>query len=193
MTRSANSSSDAIGTSLLEQTLAAADRDKQTVTSTGERVSGLIEGVSIRPSPTHIDQRGSVVEVYDLRWNWHPDPLSFIHCFTIRPGFVKGWGLHKEHEDRYFIISGEMDLVLFDPRPKSSTYGRVCRIAMSDHNRCLVNIPTCVWHAEHNVGNTDVVAIDLPTKPYQHDNPDKYRLPINTPLIPYSFGDARGW
>ena len=57
----------------------------------------------------------------------------------------------------------------------------------------MVNIPKFVWHAEHNVGSTDVVVIDMPTEPYDHANPDKYRLPIDTPLIPYSFGAARGW
>lgn len=179
--------------SLLSETLAAAERDKQTVTPAGDSIAELIEGVSIRKAPIHIDQRGTVVEVYDSRWNWHPDPLSFIHCFTIRPGFVKGWGLHKEHEDRYFILSGEMELVLFDPRPKSSTYGKVCKIVMTEYNRVLVNIPICVWHAEHNIGKIDVVVIDMPTKAYDHHNPDKYRLPINTPLIPYAFDHARGW
>src|SRR5438477_13025838 len=139
MTVSPKPSSDS-SASLLSQTLAAAQRDKQMVTPQGERVTTLIEGVSIREAPTQIDQRGSVVEVYDLRWNWHPDPLSFIHCFTIRPGVVKGWGMHKEHEDCYFIFSGDMELVLFDPRPESSTCGKICKIVMSEQNRCLVNI-----------------------------------------------------
>ncbi len=179
--------------SLLEQTLAAAARDAQTVSPSGDVVRALIEGVSIRDAPTHVDERGSVVEIYDPRWGWHPAPMVFAHCFTIRPGFVKGWGLHKTHEDRYFILHGEMALVLFDPRPDSSTCGQVCKIVMSELNRRLVNIPKFVWHAEENIGSKDVVVIDLPTEPYNHANPDKYRLPIDTPLIPYSFGNARGW
>jgi dTDP-4-dehydrorhamnose 3,5-epimerase len=64
---------------------------------------------------------------------------------------------------------------------------------MSEHRRCLVNIPICVWHADHNIGTTDVVVIDMPTVPYDHENPDKWRLPIDTPLIPYSFDGAKGW
>ena len=178
---------------LLERTLAAAVRDAATVTPAGSATDALIEGVSIRDVRTHTDVRGSVVELYDTRWGWHSDPLVFAHCFTIRPGYVKGWGLHKTHEDRYFILYGEMDLVLFDPRPKSSTRGKVCRLALSEYRRCLINIPTFVWHAEQNVGITDAVVIDFPTRPYDHANPDKYRLPIDTPLIPYSFGDAKGW
>jgi dTDP-4-dehydrorhamnose 3,5-epimerase len=179
--------------SILDQTLAAASLDKQTVAPGGKVIQSLIEGVSLHEVPTHVDERGLVVEIYDPRWNWHPAPMVFAHCFTIRPGYVKGWGLHKTHEDRYFILQGDMELVLYDPRPGSSTYGAICKIAMSETNRRLVNIPTLVWHAEHNIGDKDVVVIDLPTEPYNHENPDKYRLPIDTPLIPYSFGNARGW
>ena len=181
------------GHSSLDLTLAAASRDRQTVSPQGKPIQNLIQGVSIREAPTHTDERGSVFEIYDVRWGWHADPLVFAHCFTIRPGFVKGWGLHKTHEDRYFILLGDMELVLYDPRPDSSTYGQVSKISMSESNRRLVNIPAFVWHAEHNIGSKDVVVIDLPTRPYDHANPDKYRLPVGTPLIPYSFGTARGW
>jgi dTDP-4-dehydrorhamnose 3,5-epimerase len=50
-----------------------------------------------------------------------------------------------------------------------------------------------VWHADHNIGATDAVMMNFPTRPYNHETPDRYRLPIDTPLIPFSFGDARGW
>ena len=69
----------------------------------------------------------------------------------------------------------------------------VGKILMSEHDRRLVNIPAFVWHADHNIGSTDAVVIDMPTAPFDHENPDKWRLPIDTPLIPYSFGNAAGW
>jgi dTDP-4-dehydrorhamnose 3,5-epimerase len=101
---------------LIELTLRAATRDKQTVASEGGRIGRLTEGVSIRQVPTHVDDRGSVFELYDLRWRFHPEPLVFSYCFTLRPGRVKGWALHKRHEDRYVLLKGELKLVLFDPR-----------------------------------------------------------------------------
>ena len=58
---------------------------------------------------------------------------------------------------------GVMELVLFDPRPESPTCGEVCRIVLSEHNRCLVNVPRNVWHADHNIGATDVVVVNFPT------------------------------
>ena len=131
--------------------------------------------------------------MFDPRWGWHPDPLVFAYTISIRPGVVKGWNLHRTHEDRYVVLAGVMELVLFDPRPESSTCGEVCRIVLSGHQRSIVNIPHHVWHADHNIGTSDMVLVNFPTIPYDHANPDKYRLPIDTPLIPFSFGDAHGW
>jgi dTDP-4-dehydrorhamnose 3,5-epimerase len=178
--------------SLLAATLAAARRDPQLARADGRPLHPLTEGVSIREQTTHADERGTVMELFDPRWNWHPDPLVFAYCFTIRPGMVKGWNLHLEHEDRYVILQGEMELVLFDPRPDSSTSGEICRIALSEYNRRLVNVPKGVWHADHNIGTKDVVVVNFPTTQYDHANPDKYRLPIDTDLIPYRFTNARG-
>jgi dTDP-4-dehydrorhamnose 3,5-epimerase len=179
--------------SLLELTLAAAVRDRQISTPEGQRVARLTDGVRIKPLTTHADARGSVTELYDPRWGWHGEPLVFVYTFTVRPGIVKGWNLHREHEDRYTLLQGEMEMVLFDPRPDSSTCGEVCRLVLSEHHRCLVNIPRNVWHADHNIGSKDAVVVNFPTIPYDHSNPDKYRLPLDTDLIPHSFGDATGW
>jgi dTDP-4-dehydrorhamnose 3,5-epimerase len=180
--------------SLLEVTLAAAKRDRQMASSSGKLVGRLTHGVLVRDLTTLADERGTVTELYDPRWNFHPDPLVFAYCFTIRPGFVKGWNLHKEHEDRYVVLQGEMQVVFFDPRPDSPTYGEVAKVVTTGHRRQVVTVPKFVWHADHNIGSTDVVAVNFPTTPYQHENPDKYRLPIDTDLIPYAFPNlARGW
>jgi dTDP-4-dehydrorhamnose 3,5-epimerase len=179
--------------SLADRLLPAAVQDRQTVTSAGVEVVPVIHGVRFWRVPTHSDERGSVTELYNPAWNWHPEPLVYSYTFTIRPGIVKGWNLHKEHEDRYCILQGEMELVLYDAREDSPTFGRIGRIVLSEHDRRLVNVPRFVWHADRNIGTRDVVVVNFPTKPYDHANPDKYRLPIDTPLIPHSFPGARGW
>jgi dTDP-4-dehydrorhamnose 3,5-epimerase len=178
---------------ILEQTLAAAVRDQQTVTDAGVATVPIIEGVSFRETVAQHDDRGTLVELYDTRWTWHPEPLLYVYSFTLEPGVVKGWALHKEHEDRYFVIEGKMEVVLFDPRPDSSTYGKVSRIVLSADRPRLMNIPRFVWHADHNFTVEPARGINFPTTCYNHANPDKYRLPIDTPLIPFSFDGARGW
>lgn len=181
------------GEDLLRTMLDAAVQDQRTVDENRRSTAPLLDGMSFYESVRHDDERGSVTEIYDPRWGWHPDPLVFSYFFTVRPGIVKGWGLHKEHEDRYFVISGEMELVTFDPRPESSTFGKICKVYLSGSRPRLINIPKFVWHADRNIGTSDVVVINFPTIQYDHSKPDKYRLPIDTPLIPHSFGDAKGW
>ena len=178
---------------LLQRTVGAAIRDAQTVTPEGAPIAGLLDGMSIHRSPTHTDDRGTLTEIFDPRWGWHPDPVVYAYYITERPGHAKGWALHKEHDDRYFIIRGEAELVLYDVRPESSTCGQVCKLALSDRDHFIVNIPAFVWHASRNLGTTDAIMINFPTAPFDHANPDKYRLPLDTPLIPYSLDDTPGW
>lgn len=178
---------------LLERMMAVAVKDKPTVTTKGKVLGRLTDGVTVRPLPTHADVRGSVMELIDDRWGY-PDPIGSAYVCTIRPGVVKGWSIHLGHQDRYALIAGEMEVVLFDPRPDSPTFNEVCRIVMSDQHRCLVNIPINIWHADHNIGTEDVIFLNFPTEPYNYEDSDKYRLPIDTDLIPHSFGSkATGW
>ncbi len=173
--------------SLLESTLAAAIQDTATVNPNGVPLRRLTHGVTIRRLITHTDNRGTVTELFDPRWDEQQEPLVFSYTFTIRRGVAKGWSLHRRHQDRYAILQGEMELILFDPRPDSPTCGEVCRIVLSEHDRCLVNVPIDVWHADHNIGDRDLMVVNFPTIAYDHHAPDKWRLPLDTTLIPYRF------
>ncbi|MGE3958192.1 MAG: dTDP-4-dehydrorhamnose 3,5-epimerase family protein [Vicinamibacterales bacterium] len=169
------------------------EQDPATVTSAGEPLTRMVHGVTFRRAVTHVDERGTVCEMFDERWSWHPDPLVFSYLFTLRPGMIKGWGMHKRHDDRYFLISGELLLVLYDGREDSPTHGLVSKLVLSEYDRRLVSIPSGVWHANQNIGEKDVLVVNFPTQPYDHEHPDKYRLPLDTDQIPYRFDNPRGW
>jgi dTDP-4-dehydrorhamnose 3,5-epimerase len=177
---------------LLTKTIAAGKRDAQTVAADGTSVSKLLHGVSFYPSVRHTDQRGTVREMYDPRWGWHADPVEFVYSFTVRPGVVKGWGLHQRHDDRYFLLKGEMQLVMYDVRPDSPTCGEVSSIILSEDRPGIINIPAFVWHADYNFANSDALVVNFPTILYDHTAPDKMRLPVDTDLIPYKFPVSRG-
>jgi dTDP-4-dehydrorhamnose 3,5-epimerase len=162
-------------------------RDPQTVTPDGTRVATLIEGVKVRYAVTHVDERGTLTEVYNPAWGFHDDPMVYLYQFTIRPGQVKGWIVHEEQDDRLFLSFGAVKIVLYDSRPESSTYRLINEIFLSDHNRGLVLFPHGVYHAVQNIGHTDLLMMNSPTRPYNHENPDKYRLPLVNDVIPYSF------
>ncbi len=171
--------------------MAEPQRDRQTVTPDGRPTDAMIDGVVVYDLVTHVDERGTVCELYDPRWGANPDPMVFAYMFTIRPGQAKGWGMHREHEDRYAFLDGELELALFDGRDDSPTAQQESRLFLSDLHRRLVTIPRGVWHAERNVGDRDVRVVNFPTIPYDHANPDKYRLPLDTDQLPVDLGP--GW
>ncbi|HEY4330710.1 MAG TPA: dTDP-4-dehydrorhamnose 3,5-epimerase family protein [Phycisphaerae bacterium] len=167
-------------------------KHRPTVTPEGERLEKLPDGVSFHEVTTQVDDRGTVCELFDLRWKWRDEPLVFAYMYTIRPGIIKGWGMHKKHEDRYCILQGEMEVILYDERHGSPTRGLVSRIVLSEYRRRLMNIPAGIWHAVRNLGNKDVVAVNFPTMPYDYADPDKYGLPLNNERIPHKFDNPRG-
>ncbi|MFT5867457.1 MAG: dTDP-4-dehydrorhamnose 3,5-epimerase [Gammaproteobacteria bacterium] len=178
---------------LLTDTLAGAERDAQTVRTDSTPMTGLPHGAKSRDTILHADDRGSLFEIFDTAWDFDDDPFPRVYASTMRPGVVKGWALHKEHGDRYFIVTGDIQVVMYDVRPDSPTCGQVFVKTLSDKNRTLMTIPPFVWHADHNVGDVEAMLLNMPTRGYQYEKPDKYRLPIDTPLIPYNFGNVRGW
>jgi dTDP-4-dehydrorhamnose 3,5-epimerase len=169
-------------------------KDVQTVTPDGESMAALPEGMQVRDLITHSDERGTVCELFDPRWAVQPDPMVFAYTFTIRPGLAKGWGVHREHHDRYAFLNGELELVLYDAREDSGTSGLVSTVVLSQLRRRLITIPPGVWHAERNIGLDDVVVVNFPTIPYDHAGPDKERLPLDTDELPVEkTRDWRGW
>jgi len=167
-------------------------KDKQTVTADGTPVTRLIEGVVIQSSVTHADDRGTLCEIYSPHRPPHPAPLAYVYQFTIRPGKIKGWHEHFLHDDRIFISQGQVKVVLYDNRPESPTYRLINEIYRTEFDRTIMVIPAHVFHAHENIGSTDALFISMPTRAYQHDDPDVYRLPIGTDQIPYQFTNRRG-
>jgi dTDP-4-dehydrorhamnose 3,5-epimerase len=100
--------------------------------------------------------------------------------------------LHKLQDDRLFFVSGVVRVALFDDRPDSPTYRMLNVFVMSDRNRGLAIIPKGVFHALKNIGTENACFINLPTRPYNHVDPDKYRLPVKNQLIPFAFEDGSG-
>jgi len=179
---------DSVGKPMKGRNHVAGTRNAQTVTETGERVAPLPAGVVVKALRTHVDARGSVMEVYDPRWGVSAADMVYAYAFTILPGRAKGWGLHREHDDRYALLRGRMEIVFYDPREDSPTCGLEARLTTSEFERSLIIIPAGVWHANRNIGETEVIVVNLPTTAYDHASPDKFTLPLDTDEIPVRLG-----
>jgi dTDP-4-dehydrorhamnose 3,5-epimerase len=167
-------------------------RDPQTVTPEGKSLKRLIDGVKLRPAITHPDDRGSLCEIFSSQWAIDDGPVCYVYMAMLRPHKIKGWVVHREQDDRLFVTHGTVRFVLYDDRPESPTHKMISELFIGEQNRTLVCVPKGVYHALQNVGDTDATFINVPTKPYNHANPDKFRLPLVNDLIPYRFDDRQG-
>lgn len=168
-------------------------KDAQTITPDGEKLVEYIDGVIIRRATTVQDERGEICEVYDPRWGFAEFPLVYVYQAMLRPGKVKGWVVHRLQEDRMFLNLGILKVVLYDDRPESPTHKKINELFFGERDRALLVIPHGVYHAVQNVGTTDAYFTNMPSRPYDHENPDKYRLAMDSGLIPYSFEERLGW
>jgi dTDP-4-dehydrorhamnose 3,5-epimerase len=76
---------------------------------------------------------------------------------------------------------------MYDPRDSSPTKGEVNTLYIGEHNRILVKIPAGVYHGYKTIGNEPSLLINFPTKPYNRSAPDEYRIPFNSPDIPFNW------
>jgi len=152
------------------------EKDAKTVDSEGRRVDIGIEGVRYLRLVSQVDHRGSLTEAVNFDSDFWDEPIVYSYCFTIRPGGLKAWGMHREQTDRYFIAAGHVRVVLFDGRTASPTFGSFAQFHLTQEARALLLIPPGVWHGDQNYGDIEAVMLNFPTRPYDRDDPDKYRI-----------------
>ena len=162
-------------------------KDKQTVTKEGIAIAPRIEGVKIRRLNLIEDARVELLEIFRPSWGYHPDPLVYAYHVLTHPGVVRGWVVHQKQDDRIFNCTGTLRVVLFDYREESPTYEMLNEFVFSEKSRSLIVFPKGVFHAVQNIRTTDAIFINMPTRPYDHEDPDKFRLPLKNDIIPFDF------
>ena len=178
---------DTLGNDPVDAARQAAVRDQPTVDTESRELTSGIEGVEVERLTTHADPRGVLTPVLDVRDPFWSDPVVYAYRFSILPGRIKGWGMHELQTDRYFIVSGSVRVVLFDGREDAVSAGSLMEINFTDRTPGLVKIPPGVWHADQNWGETEAHVINFPTRAYDPDNPDKYRIDPHSGAIPFDW------
>jgi dTDP-4-dehydrorhamnose 3,5-epimerase len=161
-------------------------RDGPTVDGDGRPITRL-DGVVFARTVVHGDHRGSLMEMINLASPFWDEPIVHAYLVTIAPGRIKGWGMHRHQADRYATVSGRLRVVLYDGRVDSPTFGAFAEFHFLDEAPGLLRIPPGVWHADQNVGDTPCRLINFPTRSFDRDAPDKYRIDPSSNEIPFDF------
>ncbi|MFM7033581.1 MAG: dTDP-4-dehydrorhamnose 3,5-epimerase family protein [Planctomycetia bacterium] len=132
-----------------------------------EKRQTTIHDVLIKPLRRHGDARGWLVELYredEIGAEIHP-VMAYIS--QTLPGVVRGPHEHRDQTDYFaFIGPGEFELVLWDARPGSPTFGAQTRAVYGESNPCAVSIPPGVVHAYKNVSDVPGWVFNGPNRLY---------------------------
>lgn len=155
----------------------------------GTVATNVIEGVTATPLIGNADERGSLFELLTTR-DGPIEPIVHVYQVAAAPGSIRAWVYHRHQHDRLAFTMGRFEIALYDARPGSRTASRLNVFAVGAEQPCLLRIPPFVIHGVRNAGAEWGYFVNLPTKVYYRNVPDKARLPYDDPRIPYVF-DAR--
>jgi len=146
----------------------------------------MIEGVKTKKLRLVPDERGRLMEI--LRCDEEIfQKFGQAYMSTTYPGVIKGWHYHKVQSDNVAVVHGMVKLVLYDAREGSATKGEVNEFFLGVHNPMLVQIPHGVYHGWKCIGSEEALVINVPTEAYNHQKPDEFRVPFDSPNVPYDW------
>jgi len=153
----------------------------------------MIQDVILKDLIVHKDERGRLFEILrsDDKLFSNFGQAYITVCY---PGWVKGWHYHKMQTDIFCVIKGEAKIVLYDKREKSKTYGKIDEYILNSEKPQILLIPKNVVHGFECISSTECCILNIPDKVYNRENPDEYRIPLNSEEISYQpWKNKKGW
>jgi dTDP-4-dehydrorhamnose 3,5-epimerase len=151
----------------------------------------LIDGVTIKQMSNVPTGYGHLCEVYRSDWKLDSGGVDQVFFSVLEPGSISGWHAHGKTTDRLFVALGRMLIVLYDARQSSPTHGQVNQFRLGTVRPALTVVPPGVWHGVQNIGSAASLLINVVDHAYEYEQPDHYRLPLDTEEIPYRFALGR--
>jgi dTDP-4-dehydrorhamnose 3,5-epimerase len=146
----------------------------------------VIHGVKIKQLKAHADERGYLMEILRDDDEIY-ERFGQVYVSLNYPGIIRAWHYHQKQTDYFVCIKGMIKVPLYDPRENSPTRGEVNEFFLGEHNRVLLSIPIGVYHGYKTVGVEPSLLLNFPTKAYDRNDPDEFRVPHDSPEIPYTW------
>jgi len=144
-----------------------------------------IEGVKIIPVKNYISEDGDFSEIIRMKNGKVAGLEDFevvqLNRSKLLPGSIKGWHLHFQQEDIFYLPPSDFLLVgLWDLRRNSKTNGISMKITLGAGQSSLLYVPRGVAHGMANVSNQDIELFYFVNQQFDFKNPDERRLPWNS-------------
>ncbi|TSC90287.1 MAG: dTDP-4-dehydrorhamnose 3,5-epimerase [Candidatus Berkelbacteria bacterium Licking1014_96] len=146
----------------------------------------MIDGVKEKNLIRHHDDRGYFSEIVrdDEKLLSRFGQASISNTY---PNVIKAFHWHKYQDDLWFCVSGNIQAVLYDRRPRSKTKGETTIFYLGDDNPKIVLIPKGVAHGYRVLGTNPAVLVYFTTKSYNAKNPDEQRISFDDEIINFDW------
>ncbi len=141
-----------------------------------------IDGVKIIPIKNFVGEDGDFSEIIRLS-NGKIEGLEDMEIKQVNrsrllPGSIKGWHLHFEQEDIFYLPPSDSLLVgLWDLRKNSESKGTSMKITLGAGASSLLFIPRGVAHGMVNISGEPIDLFYFVSGQFDLKNPDERRLP----------------
>jgi dTDP-4-dehydrorhamnose 3,5-epimerase len=146
----------------------------------------LIDGVVIKPLKVNVDERGSLTEILRVDDEVF-EKFAQVYVSLNYPGVIRAWHYHKKQNDFFAVVKGMVKVALYDARENSPTRGEVNEYFLGERNNIILRIPIGVMHGYKTIGVEPSLLLNFPTEVYNRSEPDEYRVPWDSPEVPYDW------
>jgi dTDP-4-dehydrorhamnose 3,5-epimerase len=165
-------------------------KDKQVVRSDWLPAQTLLDGVKVMEVRNVSKRDGLLTEVFRTDWKIDDGGVDQVFQVVLGPGEVSAWHVHRATRDRLFVNHGSVRIVLYDARRASPTHGGINQFQFGSHRPALVLVPPGVWHGLQNLRDEESLVLNMVDRAYSYEDPDHWRLPPDSAVIPYEFDFA---
>jgi len=145
----------------------------------------MIEGVESNSLVTHSDERGFFREIVRSSEGMVREGWAQVSHSLMFPGVVKAWHVHPTQVDWWYVVAGDLKVVLYDLRDGSATKGELQEFFLGDHYPAqLLKIPAGVAHGCKAI-NGPAHLVYLTSTVYDHK--EEGRIPHDDPAIGYDW------
>ncbi|MAG50510.1 spore coat protein [archaeon] len=147
----------------------------------------MIEGVKIKKLEINEDPRGDFREIVRSDGGII-DKIEQISIGRTLPGVIKAFHGHENQDDLFYVLKGNIQLVLYDIRENSQSKDKTEVILLGEsYEPKIVFIPRNVLHGYKVLGDKEAEVLYIMNNKYNSSNPDEKRIPFDDPSINFDW------
>jgi dTDP-4-dehydrorhamnose 3,5-epimerase len=144
----------------------------------------MIEGILIKELKVFKDERGQVMHMMRCDDGIF-SKFGQVYFSVTNAGVTKAWKRHLRMTQHFAVPQGNIQLVIYDDRPNSSTKGQIQEIFLGEDQYQLIRIPPMLWYGFKCLGKESAMIANCSDIP--HDPNESEACSMDDPKVPFTW------